>query len=157
MAVATPEFVPNASCRTVPAFRTSLVVIVGGNRDLILRNLRFSFTDRHGGNTLPFVIAGVVTTSVLTSVPNPMPVPMPNSSPITIPGTMPIPGSSPVAIPGAPAVDGVVLNAGTSRRLPLVLEFGCGVPASGSLTVIAEMMERDGTPRNQRTTLRLGD
>src|ERR1044072_423420 len=24
---ATPEFVPNASCRTVPAFRTSLVVV----------------------------------------------------------------------------------------------------------------------------------
>jgi hypothetical protein len=154
--VVTPEFVPNASCRTVPAFRTSLVVVVAGDRDLILRNLRFSFTDRLGGTTLPVVIA-VVTTSVLTSVPNSMPVPMPNTSPITIPGTMPIPGSSAVAVPGSPAVDGVVVLAGTSRRLPLVLEFGCGVPSAGSLTVIAEMMDRDGTPRNQRTTVRLGD
>ncbi|MEO5896434.1 MAG: hypothetical protein ABIS06_12095 [Vicinamibacterales bacterium] len=51
-----PEFVARAGCAGHPAFIARVCVVVGGPHDVIVRGLRFGFTDRFGAGSLPEII-----------------------------------------------------------------------------------------------------
>ena len=142
----TPEFVPLSFCTSRPAFRARVVIVVAAHRDVILRQLRFGFTDRLGDRALP-----IATASQTTSFPS-----IPNSMPIPIPGVTSIPHSTTIPIPGSPAIDGVLLTGGDSRRVPLSLEFGCGVRAAGTLNVFADMSDRRGRADSSEVRVTIG-
>jgi hypothetical protein len=153
----TAELVPNASCSSLPPFRIPLVIIVSGGQGLIVRGVRFSFTDRLGGTALPVVIPALLPSGAMSGSSS-MPVPMPSSMPIPMPapGSITLPGSSPIPIPGSTAVTGVLIRAGDSRRVPLILEFDCGVPAAGTLVATVETMSPKGKSDTSRVSVRVG-
>ena len=143
--VLTPEFLASPACSGRSAFRTRVIIVVGGDEDLIVRRLRFSFVDRFGRNAAPTVLASASAT------------PLPSSSPIPLPGPTSIPAGSAVATPVSSAVTLDALISGGSRRsLPFFLEFGCDVPAVGTLTVSVEATNRQGRPRTSHLTLAMG-
>ena len=144
-AIVVPEFVANALCSSQPAFRTSLVVVVGGQRDFILRSLAFSFLDRSGRSFFPVVMP--TSSSTATQIPRSLPLPLP--------GTLTIPGSVGIQVSGS-IVDGILVTGGILQRVPVVLEFGCATQASGDLVVTANTMMRDGSSSTPRTTVRIG-
>jgi hypothetical protein len=142
----TPEFLPITFCPAQPAFRTRIVVIVSGGSDVILWRLRFGFTDRFGVNTLP-----IGTSSLTTSFPS-----IPNSMPVPIPGVMNIPHSTPIPIPGSPSIDGVLLTGGF-HRVPMSLEFGCGVRPGGTLNITADVSDRRGRQGTSEVSVKIAD
>lgn len=145
--VLTPEFLASPACSGQSAFRTRVIIVVGGSEDLILRRLRFSFVDRFGRNAVPTVLSSSSASAT----------PLPSSSPIPLPGPTSIPTGSAVATPVSSAVTLDALISGGSRRsLPFFLEFGCHVPAVGTLTVSVEATNRQGRPRTSHLTLPMG-
>jgi hypothetical protein len=140
------ELVPGISCVAGPAFGTRIIVIVGG--DVVLRGLRFSFTDRFGVNALPRVVAipGASPLSTPASA-------IPTSFPIPIPGIAPLPASSPIPMPGSSSFNGL---SGTSLHLPFFLLFGCGVASEGTLFVATELAEPDGRLKTSEFRVRVG-
>lgn len=143
-----PEFLPARSCAARPPFRARFVLIVRGSRDVVVRRLRLTFTDRFGGSVLPLATPASGASSLLPRIPG--------SPPVSLPGIMSLPGSAPIPLPGR-SVDGVLLAAGTSRRVPLLLEFGCGVPAAGVLIVAVDTSDRNGRDGISRLRVSLGD
>ncbi|HEY3044575.1 MAG TPA: hypothetical protein VGJ39_11145 [Vicinamibacterales bacterium] len=73
--------------------------------------------------------------------------PLPTSSPI------PLPGSSPIPIPGTSSFDGLLMSSGSSRKLPFLLEFDCGVVPFGTLSVIVDTADRRGTENMVQATV----
>lgn len=131
---ARPEFLSNPTCPTHPSFGIRITVIVGGN-DLIVRGIRFAFTDRFGSRALPDVFP---TPAGSTSIPS--------SSPIPIPGSAALPGSSPIPIPGSSPINGVLVSDGTRLALPFFLRFGCDVVPEGTIIIIVDTADRTGRP-----------
>ncbi|HJR57857.1 MAG TPA: hypothetical protein VJ813_00595 [Vicinamibacterales bacterium] len=128
-----PEFLPSLSCPTRPAFGIRILIIVSGG-DVILRAIRFGFTDRLGDLAFPQVLPTPSLSSPSTS--------FPSSSPIPIPGAAPLPGSSVIPIPGALPIEGLLVSG--SRSLPFVLTFGCGLVPEGTITITADTANRNG-------------
>lgn len=159
-AAVTPEIVPTDSCQGFLPFRTRLVVIVEGRTGLTIRRLLFRFTDRFGRDALPtvFPASGTPATQEASSPsPLPGPVTVPTSSPVTIPtssSAVPIPTSSAVPIPSSSA--GAQVSASGFARLPFLVEFGCGVPAAGTLVISAETTGADGSPHTSMVEVRVG-
>lgn len=145
-----PEFLPGGSCAGRPAFGARVGVVVRGN-DVILRDLRFSFTDRFGATTRPRVIP-------IPSLSTPIPPPstLPAGSPVPIPGIAPLPGASPIPIPGASPINGLFFAAGTSRVLPFAVLFDCGVFPAGSLIIAADAGDRSGRFSTSELRVRIG-
>jgi len=129
-----PEFLPSLSCPTRPGFGIRVVVIISGG-DVILRAIRFGFTDRLGDLAFPQVFPTPSLSSASTS--------FPSSSPIPIPGAAPLPGSSVIPIPGALPIEGLLVSG--SRSLPFSLTFGCGLVPEGTITISAETATRNGS------------
>jgi hypothetical protein len=104
-----PVFVASPFCFTATPFLAGFTLLFRADQELIINGFDFEFLDRFGGRSVP------------TSIPT--------SSPIPTPGTSPIP------IPAISRFDGLRMSPGSSRALPFLLQFGCGVPASGTLFV----------------------
>ena len=133
-----PVFLSSPLCFTTSVFQTSFSLVVRADRELLVNGFGFEFLDRFGTRSVPIPIP--IPTSTTGS--NFVPVPLPSSSPI------PIPGSSPF--------DGLRLTAGSSRTLPFLLQFGCGVPASGgTLFVSVNTASRSGAADVTRVSLRI--
>jgi hypothetical protein len=142
-----PEVVPGTSC---VAFGTRIIVVIAGGSDVTLRGLRFRFTDRHGVNALPRVVA----------IPGASPLTVPASSisspfPIPTPGLAPLPATSPIPMPGPPVVNGLV-PAGPQQQLPFFLFFDCGVAPAGMLFIATEVAEPRGTMQTSEFRVRVG-
>jgi hypothetical protein len=139
-----PEVLTGTSCA---AFGTRIIVIAGG--EVVLTGLRFRFTDRHGVNALPRVVA----------IPGASPLTVPASGisspfPIPTPGLAPLPSTSPIPMPGPPVVNGLV-PAGP-QQLPFFLFFDCGVEPHGMLFIATEVAEPRGTTRTSEFRVRVG-
>jgi hypothetical protein len=93
----------------------------------------------------------MVTASHTTSFPS-----IPSSMPVPIPGVTGIPHSTTIPIPGSPSIDGVLLTGGDTHRVPVSLEFGCGVRAAGSLVVNADMSDRRGRADSSEVRVTIG-
>jgi len=160
-AAATPEFLPLAFCPARPAFRLRVAVAVSGGLDLFVRLLRVDFTDRFGAQTFPEVIP---IPDTLGSIPTSMPVPfpgspaLPGSHTIPMPSSAPIPMSSgsPVSVPGFSPFASIRISVGRPRTIPLFLQFGCGVPASGTLVVSLETTDSRGRTGTSRIRFLVG-
>ena len=146
-----PEFLQTASCVSHPAFGVRVVIIVGGAHDVILRELRFGFTDRFGGNRFPDVIA-----MPSLSAPVPPTSTLPTTSAIPFPGMATLPGASPIPIPGSSPVHGLFVPGGASRALPYYLRFACGVASKGTLLISAAAGDRSGSSEPIERSVRIG-
>lgn len=140
----TPEFLPGSFCSGHPPFRVRLAVTVNGHHDLV-RQLRFEFTDRFGGLAVPLVVPAAAGSSGFGSIPTSLPVPLPTPAPI--------PGTTPLPIPGASAFGGLGVPPGGPRTMPVHVEFGCGVPAAGTLVVT---VQGTGTTLTSQVRVRVG-
>jgi hypothetical protein len=143
-----PEFLSNPFCTSRP-FQTQFGLVVQADRELFFNAFRFEFLDRFGGRSVPTSVA-------TTAAGNPfIPSPLPSSSPIPVPGTSPIPtpGTSPVSIPGTSPFDGLFLPVGSSRTLPFVVQFGCGISAPGTLFVDVHTADRWGAAAVTRVSV----
>ena len=143
------EFVPGISCVGAPAFGTRIIVIVGG--DVILRGLRFRFTDRLGVNALPLVMT--ITGSSPLSTPASA---ISSSFPIPMPGIAPLPVSSPIPMPGSSSFNALSVAGRTAQHLPFFLLFNCGIASAGTLVVVTDVAERDGTLKTSEFRVRVG-
>jgi hypothetical protein len=133
-----PEFFPSGSC-VGQAFGARVGIRVHGDRDVILRGLRFTYVDPSGLRLLPdvFSIPTLSTPVALTGS-------MPNSSPVSVPGFAPLPSATLIPMPASSPITGVVISAGSSHLFPFFLNFGCGVITNGVIVVIVDAGDRDG-------------
>ena len=127
-----PEFISGSSCSTRPPFGVRFTVIVGGE-DLIIRGIRFGFTDRFGNRLVPDVIPTIEGSSSI-----------PSSSPIPFPGPATLPNASPIPIPGASPITGVLVTDTRRLSLPFFLRFGCDVFPEGTIVVIVDTADTVG-------------
>ena len=139
-----PEFSTTTFCRPHP-FGLRFIVVVRPVSDLFLNGVRVVFVDRFGRRSFP--TAGAFSTSGALP-PNPGPITFPSSSTIPIPTT----ATSSMPIPTA-GFDPLLIHGGRSRSLPFFVEFGCGIPSSGTVFVNFETSDRRG--RNGNSELRV--
>ena len=147
-----PEFLPANSCVGRPTpFGTRIIIVIGPGGDVLLRSLRFRFTDRFGVHALPrvFPITGVspftVPVSTITAF---SPIPVPGGAPLTSTGPIPIPTSGPN--------NGLQVPSGTSRTLPFFLAFDCGVFSEGVVHVTIDIAKPNGEMETSELRARLG-
>lgn len=130
-----PEFLPDVPCSSSRAFGTRVIVVVSGGSGVLVRGLRFRFTDRFGVRVFPQVRV------------------IPGSSPMTIPVTM-IPPLMGIPIPGqAPAPPSTMSQASNAQRFPFFLTFGCGLSTNGVVSVSTDTI--DGTGRAETREIRV--
>lgn len=152
-----PEFVATAGCTGHPAFIARVSVVVGGGpHDVIVRGLRFGFTDRFGAGSLPTIIPIPSISSPAPTSSLPSASPIPSTSPIPIPGIAALPGASPIPIRGASPINGLLVPNGTYRSLPFLLRFGCGVLGDGTLVITADAADRNGLFGTSNVRVRIG-
>jgi len=146
---ATPEFSRISFCPAAPSFGVRLLITISGNGEIVIvERLRFAFTDRLGGFAVPVVTQ---TSAALSGgIPTSMPVPLPTSP------SVPIPSASPIPIPGSLPVEELRIHAGVSGTLPVLLNFGCGVPADGTLVVSVDTTDRRGRSSTSQVRVRVG-
>ena len=149
-ATVAPTFFPTPLCPRFSPFGARFTLVVRAGEDLVLRVVQFEFVDSFGGRAVPSVIPQ----SSAASVPAASPVPLPGTSPVPIPTPSTLPSSSAVPIPGA-SFDPLLIPGGTSREVPFLLSFGCGVPADGTVIVTLEMLDRRGTPETTEVRVRV--
>ena len=135
-AAVVPVFLASPFCFTAAPFQAGFTLVLRADEELTVDGFGFEFLDRFGGRSVP------------TSIPTSSPIPTPGTSPITTPGTSPIP------IPGISRFDGLRMSPGSSRMLPFLLQFDCGVPASGTLFVNVNTSSR-GTVGGTRLSVRI--
>jgi len=146
-----PETLPGSCLPHATPFGTRLVINVGAGSDVILRSLRFRFTDRLGVTALPRVTAipgSSPMTTPATSIPPFSPIPVPGGAPLTTTGPIPIPGSS--------SVSGLMVPAGSVRALPFFLAFDCGVSQQGTLFIMFDTADMTGGMHSSQLTARVG-
>jgi len=146
-----PEFFPTPGCPGRPAFFARVSVVIGGSDAVILRGLRFGFTDRFGAVTLPEIL---LIPSLTSPAPEPSP---PGGSPIPLPGIAALPASPiPIPTPGASSINGLLVPNGIRRSLPFLLRFGCGVLGDGTLVITADAADRNGRFSTSDVRVRIG-
>ena len=131
-AVIRPVFLSGPFCFTASPFQAGLTLLFRADGELIVSGIGFEFIDRFGHRSVPTLIPTAGTASI--------PVPLPTSSPIPIPGTS--------------SFNGLIMAPGSSSALPFLLQFGCGVPASGTLIVSVNTASR-GTPDVTQVRVRI--
>ena len=149
-ATVAPEFFPTPLCPRFSPFGARFTLVVRSGEDLVLRVVQFEFIDRFGGRSVP----SVTPQSSAASVPSAPAVPLPGSSPIPFPTPTTLPSSSPVPIPAA-SFDPLLIPGGTTREVPFLLSFGCGVPADGTVVITLEMLDRRGTAETTEVRVRV--
>ena len=137
----TPEFLPSVvpSCGVRRPFRTRFAVILGAMDSM--QTLDASFTDRSGVIVAPAVIpaSDLFTGSMMTSPP----IRLPTSTPIPFPTNL--------------AINDLSTPAGTSQRLPVILEFGCHVQPLGTIVITARTRDHRGQRGDHRLTIEVGE
>ena len=133
-----PEFLAGPSCRGFRPFRTRFNLFVHVDRDLFLRGVRFDFRDRFDGRAHPLPIPTTVTGP---TTPNAVPLALPSSVPIPIPGTL--------------MFNGVMVSPGI-RALGFLLNFECGVPPDGRLSISVETVDAEGTADISEVSVPIG-
>lgn len=147
------ELVPNRGCTTFPAFRTRFSVVVTAQRDLIVRGMRFTFTDRAGRRAMPFAAVGQTPITIGSSaMRTSLPVSLPTSMAIPIPGVLTLPGST-----ADSSRSGIAVSAGHWCRTPVLLDFDCGVVADGILGVSVDIAHGNDRPYTSRFDVRVGN
>jgi hypothetical protein len=129
-----PVFLSSPFCGTLPLFQTGFTLVFRADQDLFISGFGFEFLDGFGVRSAPTLISTSSTFAPLVPVP--------------------LPSSSPVPIPGVSSFNGLMLSRGSSRTLPMLLQFGCGVPASGTLTVSVNTASR-GTADVTQVSVRI--
>ena len=145
-----PEFFPTPTCPRFSPFAARFTLVVRAGEELVLRVVQFEFVDRFGGRTAPTVIPQGISSSTPTS----SPMPLPGSAPIPFPTPSTLPDSSAVPIPSS-GFNPLLIPGGTSRDVPFLLSFGCGVPADGTVVITLEMLDRRGTPETTEVRVRV--
>jgi hypothetical protein len=133
-AVLRPEILNDVTCPAAAAFGIRLNVIVGGD-DLIIRGVRFIFSDRLGRRLIPEAFSSGAGS---TSIPSSAPIPFPNGSAL--------PGSAPITIPGFPVFNGTRVIPGARLTQPFFLRFGCDVLPEGTIIVTVDHVDASGRP-----------
>ena len=133
-----PVFLTNWACFTASPFQVGFTLVFRADQALTVSGAGFDFLDHSGHRSVPTLVL-VPAESTGTSFVH---VPLPTSSPIPIPE----PGSS---------FNGFDMTASTARTVPVVLQFGCGVAASGTLIISVNTASR-GTPEVQHLNVRIG-
>ena len=110
-----PTFVASPFCFTATPFQAGFTLLLRADQEIIINGFDFEFLDRFGGRSVPTLISTSSTFAPLVPVP--------------------LPSSSPVPIPGVSSFNGLIVSRGGSRTLPMLLQFGCGVAAPGTLVV----------------------
>ena len=146
-----PEVLPGSCVPLATPFGTRLVVNVNAGSDVILRSLRFRFTDRLGVTALPRV----------TPIPGTSPMTVPTSSippfsPIPVPGGAPLTTTGPIPIPGSSSVNGLMVPGGSVRSLPFFLAFDCGVSNTGTLFIVFDTADMHGGLLSSQLSARVG-
>jgi hypothetical protein len=142
--VATAELVPDRFCPAGSTLGVRIIITIGGRSEVIARGLQFEFTDRFGHRAVPVAFSTSTSTTATGADRMPLPIPTQSSIPIPTLGSIPIPGSSPIPIPAASPIPGVQIPAGASHTVPIFLQFGCGVMASGTLVVSVDTTDMQG-------------
>jgi hypothetical protein len=133
-AAVVPVFLPTPFCGTLPPFQTGFTLVFRVDQELFVSGFGFEFLDAFGVRSVPILISTSTTSAPM------VPVPLPTSSPIPIPGVLPF--------------SGLIMSPGSSHTLPMLLQFGCGVPASGTLVVSVNTASR-GTADVTRVSVRI--
>jgi hypothetical protein len=133
-----PEVWPGA-CGGASSFGVRLGVIVRGDRDLILRGLRFSYTDRFGARALPTIMPIPTLTT-----------PFPTSSMVPSAAPVPVPGFA--SFPEA----GVLVPGGSHKTFPYFIRFDCGVVSDGIIVIVIDTSDRHGTLETSELRVRVG-
>lgn len=142
-----PQFFPGPFCPQFNPFGVSFVVIVRPDDDVFLSGMRLHMVDRFGRTAIPHVVPFHGTTPALPI----------NAGPITIPTspTVPTPVAQTIPIPGASGFDPLLIQRGSSHRLPFFLQFGCGVPSDGTVFVDFDLSDRRGRRDTSQVRVRL--
>jgi hypothetical protein len=135
-AVITPEFIAAALCAERPPFRARVTLTVRSDEDVIVRGLGFELLDSLGTRVSPTVIP---TSSTAAEIPTTLPITAPTTPPIPIPSS----------------TQGLPLPSGSTISLPFSLEFACGVPASGTLSIVAQTADRSGATSTTQMSVRV--
>ena len=147
----TPEFLPLSFCPEGPPFSVRLQITIGSGGDIVVvRRVRFDFTDRFGDSATP-VVTRTSTRLPESNLPSvPVPVPLPTSSPVNIPT------SSPIPIPDSLPFQDTRVLPGDSSTVPTVLHFGCGVDPNGTLIVSVDTTDSRGASGTSQVRVRVG-
>jgi hypothetical protein len=148
-----PEFFPSGFCHRFTPFGARFTVVARPSHDVFIRDMRFHFLDRFGRRSVPTVIP---LQTISAAVP-PMsgPITIPTSPTIPFPGaTTPFPASPAIPIPGVSGFDLLIIG-GSSRTLPFFLQFGCGIPADGTVFVDFDLSDRRGRSTTSQLHVRL--
>ena len=140
-----PQFFPSPFCHPHSPFGAQFVIIVQPGDDVFLHGMRVHFLDGFGRKAFPSVVPFHGTSPALPF----------NTGPITIPTspTIPTPVATTIPIPGASGFDPLLIHRGRSHRLPFFLQFGCGIPADGTVFVDFDLSDRRG--RSSRSEVRV--
>lgn len=142
-----PQFFPTPFCPQFNPFGVTFVVIVHPQDDVFLRGMRLHFLDRFGRTAIPHVVPFHGTSPALPI----------NAGPITIPTspTIPTPVATTIPIPGASGFDPLLIQRGSAHQLPFFLQFGCGIPAEGTVFVDFDLSDRRGRSNTSQVRVRL--
>jgi hypothetical protein len=114
-AAVVPVFLSSPFCGTLPLFQAGFTLVVRTDQQLIINGFGFEFLDGFGVRSVPTLISTSSTFAPFVPVP--------------------LPTSSPIPIPGVSSSNGLIMSGGSSRSLPMLLQFGCGVSVPGTLVV----------------------
>jgi hypothetical protein len=142
-----PQFFPSPFCHPYSPFGAQFVIIVHPSDDVFLRGMRVHFLDRFGHMAFPSVVPFHGTSPALPF----------NNGPITIPTSpsIPTPVATTIPIPGVSGFDPLLIHRGRSHRLPFFLNFGCGIPAVGTVFVDFDVSDRWGRPSRSEVRVRI--
>jgi hypothetical protein len=145
-----PDFLPTPFCRSHAPFGARIRLTLRAGHDLVMRAPRFELVGNFGERFGPAAI-GVFDGLPPATAAGSLPPSLPETSPI------PLPQASPIPFPGSSPFDGVTLVAGGFRVFPFFLQFGCGVPAQGTLFITVETTDRRGRPDVSRASVHVGN
>jgi hypothetical protein len=145
--VVAPESRPHVRCPRSSPFGVRLAIVLTSDGSVTFRRLRFMFNDRSGRNAQPQAIQPLI--------PNLGPVTVPTELLLPIPNAATLPSSSPIAVPDGTPAGGGRFSAGSIGKLPLQLEFGCDVPAAGTLVTYVDADDHRGRAKTMQVSVRV--
>jgi hypothetical protein len=145
--VLTPESRPDVRCSRSSSFGLRFVVILSTDGSVTFRRLRFAYNDRTGRSVLPQAIQPLI--------PNLGPLTFPTELLLPIPTPATLPSSSPIAVPDSTPNGSGQFSAGSIGKLPLQLEFGCDVPAAGTLVTYVDADDHRGRAKTMQVSVRV--
>ena len=124
-----PALDEHAACGAQRPFDLRFVVRLGGPEAIAFNRVHFKFVDGLGRIEFPQISMGGLSPGAIT--PNVGSIPIPTSGSI-------LPSSTSIPMPNS----NTLTSFGTTRELPLLLRFGCGVMPSGTLFVVVDFDDR---------------